>query len=76
VRRHLLFQHGLQRPLHDPAQKVRVVQQQRLCQPGSLTTIPLGHRLSSLIGVSNSPFIVEDGGRSRLEEPPPIFTAL
>jgi hypothetical protein len=31
--------------LHDPAQKVRVVEQNRLCQLGPLTTLARGHRL-------------------------------
>jgi hypothetical protein len=55
MRRHLLVQDRLDRPLDDSPQEVWIVEQHRLYQSHSLTTIALGHRFSSLIVVRTTP---------------------
>ena len=52
---HLLLQDRLHRPLHDPAQEARIVQQDRLCQAAPVGTIALGHRHSRRDSGANTP---------------------
>jgi hypothetical protein len=57
-----------------PPQEVRIVEQERLCHSGQITTIALGHRPSSLCSGSQPPAILEDGGH--LRHPATLFTEL